>query len=125
METARLRDAFLRQLESGLGPNGFAVNGPPPGDAGGLPSTLNLSFPGCRSDVLLMSLDLAGVACSAGAACASGSTLPSPVLRAMGLPDERVRSALRFSFGPPLTVDAMTDAARRVAACVRRVRSPA
>ena len=47
----------------------------------------------------MMALDLAGLACSPGSACASGSTAPSPVLQAMGLSDELVEGALRFSFG--------------------------
>ncbi len=95
----------------------FTLNSPP--DA--LPTTLNLSFPGCRSDVLLMALDLAGVACSTGSACSSGSLLPSPVLQAMGVPDEVLRSAIRFSFGPTLTEADIDDAADRVAGCVKQI----
>ncbi|MBX9628516.1 MAG: cysteine desulfurase [Gemmataceae bacterium] len=98
------------------------VNGPEPGSADGLPHILNVSFPGCRADLLVAALDLAGVACSAGAACSSGSLLPSPVLRAMGLPDEVVRSAVRFSFGPGLDFADTDDAADRVGSAVRRQR---
>ena len=57
------------------------LNGPEIGAADVVPTTLNVSFPGCRADLLLMALDLAGVACSTGSACSSGSLLPSPVLR--------------------------------------------
>jgi cysteine desulfurase len=96
------------------------VNGPP-GDAG-LPHTLNVSFPGLAADVLLMALDLAGVACSAGSACSSGSLLPSPVLRAMGAPDDVLRSALRFSFHAQLSEDEVAEAGRRISAVVRRLR---
>ena len=78
------------------------LNGPEVGAPDALPTTLNVSFPGCRADVLLMALDLAGVACSTGSACSSGSLLPSPVLRAMGVPDEILRSAVRFSFAPAI-----------------------
>jgi len=98
-------------------------NGPEVGSPQALPSTLNVSFPGCRADVLLMSLDLAGVACSTGSACSSGSLLPSPVLTAMGVPDDVLRSAMRFSFGPTLTMEEMEDAAERIVSCVKRVRS--
>ena len=87
----------------------------------GLPTTLNVSFPGCRADLLLMSLDLAGVSCSAGSACSSGSLLPSPVLQAMGVPDGVLRSALRFSFAATLTDAEIDDAAARVAAAVGRL----
>src|SRR5262249_52806297 len=66
--------------------------------AGGLVHTLNVAFPGCPADVLLMKLDLAGVACATGSACSSGSLLPSPLLRAMACPPAVLRSAMRFSF---------------------------
>ena len=64
-----------------------------------LPQTLNLGFPGLDGDALLMQLDLAGVAASLGSACASGSTRPSPTLVAMRVPDDRLRSSVRFSLG--------------------------
>jgi cysteine desulfurase len=98
------------------------LNGPA---EGGLPHTLNLSFPGCRADVLLMNLDLAGVACSTGSACSSGSLLPSPVLRAMGIADERLHSAMRFSLSFLLSEREVADAAERVAKVVRRLRQTA
>lgn len=114
------RVAFLAHLETHAGP--VVVNGPRPGDTHALPSCLNVSFPGCRADVLLVRLDLLGVGCSAGAACASGSSLPSPVLGAMGVPDDLCRAAVRFSFGPGVTRDDALNAADRVAGCVRAVR---
>ena len=87
-----------------------------------LPTTVNLSFLGCRSDVLLVSLDLAGIACSTGSACSSGSLLPSPVLEAMGVSEERLRSAIRFSLSPMLTEQEIHDAADRIIKCVQAVR---
>lgn len=98
------------------------LNGPEIGAADVVPTTLNVSFPGCRADLLLMALDLAGVACSTGSACSSGSLLPSPVLRAMGVPDDVLRSAMRFSFGPVLSCADIDDASERVVTAVRRVR---
>lgn len=98
------------------------LNGPAIGSPAALPTTLNVSFPGCRADILLMALDLAGVACSTGSACSSGSLLPSPVLRAMGVPDPVLRSAIRFSFGPTLTDADIDDAAGRTGSAVCRVR---
>lgn len=97
----------------------FAVNGP----EDGVPHIVNVSFPGCRSDALLIGLDLAGVACSAGSACSSGSLQVSPVLRAMGLPPERLGSAIRFSLHHGLTEADIEEAGRRIAAVVRRVRA--
>ncbi|QDU24354.1 cysteine desulfurase family protein [Urbifossiella limnaea] len=111
---AALRQRFLAALQ----PLNPVVNSP----ADGLPNTLNVSFPGTRADLLVPALDLAGVACSAGAACASGSLLPSPVLRAMHLPDDVVRAAVRFSFGRDTDVEAVDEAAGRIGHAVRRLR---
>jgi cysteine desulfurase len=64
-----------------------------------LPNTLNVEFEDAAGEVLLQALDLEGVAVSAGAACASGSIEPSPVLVAMGRTPEAARGSLRFSVG--------------------------
>ncbi len=50
-----------------------------------------------------MALDLAGVAVSAGSACSSGKVAASPVLAAMGVPDEVATCAVRISLGPTTT----------------------
>lgn len=62
-------------------------------------NTLNVSFPGCDGETLLMGLDLEGVAVSSGSACMVGSVLPSHVLLAMGVPEETARATVRFSLG--------------------------
>src|SRR5262245_33122410 len=116
-----LRSHLFRALCAAAGP--VVLNGPELGAADVVPTTLNVSFPGCRADVLLMALDLTGVSCSTGSACSSGSLLPSPVLRAMGVPDDVLRSAVRFSFSAERTVEELTEAARRVAECVSKVRA--
>ena len=64
-----------------------------------LPNTSNLAFEGMDSEALLMMLDDAGICCSAGSACTTGSLYPSHVLKAMGFSDAHARSSLRFSFG--------------------------
>ena len=64
-----------------------------------LPNTLNLSFDGVEGDTLLIAMDMEGVAVSTGSACSSGTGSPSSVLRAMGIPDERINSSIRFSLG--------------------------
>jgi cysteine desulfurase len=63
------------------------------------PHVLNVSIPGTDSEAMLMHLDLAGIACSAGSACSTGAVEPSHVLTAMGVPPELGTAALRFSFG--------------------------
>ncbi len=64
-----------------------------------LAGTSNLTFEGVDSEAILLLLDQAGFSVSAGSACTSGSLHPSHVLTGMGLPTERARGALRFSFG--------------------------
>jgi cysteine desulfurase len=116
-----LRERFWLNLQRDCPP--VVLNGPEIGAPDVVPTTLNVSFPGCRADLLLMALDLAGVACSTGSACSSGSLLPSPVLRAMGVPEEVLRSALRFSFSATQPPAEMDEAALRIAECVSRLRT--
>ena len=124
-ESVASRLAALRdRLESGLASSipDALVNGPRD-PARRLPNTLNISFPGAPAQALTMALDLAGVCCSAGSACASGSQLPSYALQQMGLAEARVKSAVRFSFGR-FTTEGMIDAAiPRVVEAVAAVRS--
>jgi cysteine desulfurase len=63
------------------------------------PHLLDVGFPGCAGDALVSAFDLAGVAVSAGSACAAGASMPSHVLRAMGWSGAEAASAVRFSFG--------------------------
>ena len=60
---------------------------------------------GLTSASLLVQLDLAGIAVSAGSACSSGSMKPSHVLAAMGIPQEVAASTIRVSFGPETTAE--------------------
>ncbi len=64
-----------------------------------LPYISTLAFPGTQNETLLIQLDMSGVIASAGPACSSGSVQTSPVLQAMGLPEELANSTLRFSLG--------------------------
>jgi cysteine desulfurase len=93
------------------------------GTADRLPQTSNLAFLGCDRQELLLALDLAGVCCSTGSACASGSSEPSPVLRAMGVPSAVLRGALRFCFGLTNTPAEGEWAARHILIAVKHLRS--
>ncbi len=64
-----------------------------------LQNTLCIAWPGKSAETLVIQLDLAGVAVSAGAACSSGKVGSSHVLEAMGLPADVVKSAIRVSLG--------------------------
>jgi cysteine desulfurase len=108
----RLRE-MRNRLESQLkiGFPGLVVNG---AGANRLPHVSNLAFRGQERQALLMALDLAGVACSTGSACASGSSEPSSVLRAMGLDPAIVACSLRFSLGATTTPDDVDEAVQRI-----------
>jgi cysteine desulfurase len=106
----RLRERLLAGLRAPQ--PGLEVNGDP---RHGLPGLLSVRFPGFRSEDLLLLLDRAGVACSAGSACASGAVTPSHVLLAMGRTPAQARETVRFSLGHASTesdVDAAIEAVR-------------
>ena len=89
-----LRDELTRQVRE-IAPDAVMVGA----DAQRVPNIASVTFPGCQADALLMLLDAAGVACSAGSACTAGVPRPSHVLLAMGVPPEQAQGTLRFSFG--------------------------
>lgn len=65
-----------------------------------MPHILSLSFPRVTSELLLIQLDLNGVAVSAGSACTAGSLEDSHVLMSVfGEEAEEVKHTIRFSFG--------------------------
>jgi cysteine desulfurase len=64
-----------------------------------LANSLSVAFGGSASDLFLINLDLAGIAASAGSACAAGSVEPSHVIAALGLPTHFARGVIRFSLG--------------------------
>jgi len=117
-ESARLR-RLRQQLHDALAKalSGVLLNG----DADRrLPGNLNVSFEGVRSDALVGALK--EVAVSTGSACTSASLEPSYVLRAMGLPDERARSSIRFGVGRFTTEEEVDRAAAHVIDKVRGLR---
>ncbi|MBV8880794.1 MAG: cysteine desulfurase [Planctomycetaceae bacterium] len=83
---------------------------------------LNIAFEGVDGEAAILSLDAAGICVSSGSACASLSRKVSPVLRAMGVPDDVARGSLRFSLSS-LTRDEDIDAAlKAVPAVIERLR---
>jgi cysteine desulfurase len=112
-----LRDRLEQGLQSACGP--AMVIG---SRTHRLPNTLNIAFPGLDGEALLVALDLAGLACSLGSTCASGSTEPAPVLLAMGCPPEVYSSSVRFSLGFGNTTEEIEEAIRRISHCVSRLR---
>lgn len=114
---ARLRDRLQEGLLERI--PGAEVNG---AAAPRLPNILNLSIPGVDREVLLMSLDLEGIAASSGSACHSGAAEPSHVLTAMGR-DVEGTTPLRLSLGRTTTAEEIEGAITRIATVVERVRA--
>jgi cysteine desulfurase len=80
-----------------------------------LPNTVFAAVPGVDGQTLIMALDRRGIAVSAGSACGSSEEAPSGVLRAMGIPAELARCAVRFSFGKDNTVAEVDETVRVLA----------
>jgi len=118
-----LRDRLESGLIAVLGHDHVVRNGPVR-DELRLPQTLNIGFPGLDGDALLIQLDMAGIAASLGSACASGSTRASPTLMSMGVPDNRLRSSVRFSLGATTCEAEIDEAIRRIIDVTRRVGEP-
>lgn len=113
----KLRDEFEAQVLKAV-PRAF-VNGDP---AHRIANTTNIAFECVDSSEMIMALDLKGVACSSGSACHAGSAEASHVLLAMGLPQDKAHSAIRFSFGHTTTEQDARTAAFAVADTVERLR---
>jgi len=90
--------ALRDRLEAGLRERipELRVNG---AGAERLAGVSNLSVPGADPEMLLVALDLEGIAASSGSACSSGAVEPSHVLLAMGLPAAVAGPSVRFSLG--------------------------
>ena len=83
-----LKDRLLKEIPD------VRINSP----EGACSSVLNVSFMGCRAEVLLHQLEQDGICVSTGSACSSKDK-GSHVLSAMGLSPEAIEGAVRFSFG--------------------------
>jgi len=116
---AALRDRLERRL---LAIAGARLHG---AVTGRVPGTINVSFDGAEGQLVMVGLDLEGVCVSTGAACASGTLAPSPVLLAMGVSPTVAREAVRFSVGRGNGEDEVERAAALVERVVARVRAAA
>jgi cysteine desulfurase len=105
--TATRVRALRDRLEAGILANipGAAVNG---AGAPRLPNNCNVSFPGVDGEALLIALDLAGIAVSAGSACTAGATVRSHVIAALSPAEDGAgerRGVVRFSLGRDTTAE--------------------
>lgn len=116
--TAALRDELETRILSRV--KGVRVNGRI-GER--LPNNSSLTFENVDGEALLLRLDLAGVAASAGSACTSGSLESSHVLHAIGLSEAEARGTLRLTVGTDNTREEITRAADLVASLAEELRS--
>jgi cysteine desulfurase len=89
---ARLRDLLEFNLMNKC--QDIFINGH---DTERLSNTSSISFSNIDSETVLHRLDKYGIYASAGSACSSGSSEPSHVLRAIGVPETAIHGSLRFS----------------------------
>lgn len=112
-----LRDGFEKRVLSEIG--GTHING-----AGArLPSHSNISFDGCEGENILFLLDMAEICVSVGSACSAGAVKLSHVLTAMELPEDRVKSAVRFTFGKYNTEEEVDITIEELKKAVGKIRS--
>jgi cysteine desulfurase len=107
-----LREHFWDGLRATFGPR-IVLNGHPETR---LPNTLSVAFPGQFGDDILAKLD--GVAASTGSACHTGVRNTSPVLAAMGVPNEVAFGTIRFSVGRATTAAELDEVVQRLEHCV-------
>jgi cysteine desulfurase len=119
---AQMRELGARLQQRLLGIPGARLHGDPDRR---LPGTVNVGFAGAPGELVVIGLDLEGVAVSSGAACSSGTQAPSTVLLALGLAPAQAREAVRFSLGPGNTAAEVDRAAAVTAEVVARVRAAA
>jgi cysteine desulfurase len=94
----KLRDVLVKKI---LKIKGVSLNGD---RASRLPNNANFLFQNIEGESLLLKLDMEGVACSTGSACASGSLQASHVLLSMGIKPENAHGSLRISIGKDNTI---------------------
>ncbi|RME96742.1 MAG: aminotransferase class V-fold PLP-dependent enzyme, partial [Alphaproteobacteria bacterium] len=92
---ARLRDRLEEEAVALSGGRARVIAA----DSPRLPNTAALALEGAKAETLVIALDLAGIAVSAGSACSSGKATRSHVLQAMGLAPELADATLRVSLG--------------------------
>jgi cysteine desulfurase len=88
-----------------------------------LPNTTFLLIPAVDTEPLLALLDMEGLCCSSGSACAAGAHEPSHVLKAMGLPTGAGWGSLRISLSRLTTQQDADYLVERVVHVVHHLRA--
>ena len=111
--------ALRQRLEDGIRAQvpGAVIFG---ADARRLPNTVQIGHPGLKAETVVMAMDLAGIAISAGSACSSGKVERSAVLDAMGVDPSLAESAIRISLGWTTTAEEIDRCLSAYASIVAR-----
>jgi cysteine desulfurase len=88
-----------------------------------LPNTSCFALPGIEAHVLLIALDLQGIAVSSGSACSSGKVKRSHVLSAMGVAPDVAEGAIRVSLGWSSRREDCTSFVQALERTVRTIRA--
>lgn len=115
----RMKSMFIKGFSEQLGEFGlpgeiWELNG----CAHRATKVLNFYVRGIDAESLILVADNAGVCISAGSACNSRENIPSHVLTAIGLPDDRARSSFRVSVSRMNTENEVYAAGKIVGECV-------
>lgn len=87
-----------------------------------LPKNLNVCFPKCEAESLMMLLDMDGICVSVGSACSSGELTPSSTLVAIGINEQDIHSCIRLTFGEE-TQEETDYVCKTIKQCVEKLRS--
>ncbi len=87
-----------------------------------LPGHVSFGLRGISQDTLLIRLDMAGFAVSAGSACSAGALEPSHVLLAMGQTKEQASSAIRVTLGRFTSAEEVQRFIRKLSLLVGAIR---
>jgi cysteine desulfurase len=116
-QVGQIRDDFEKRIVAGV--DDVVINTP---EISRSSQHLNVRFPGVRNETLLLRLDRAGVAASAGSACQSGASEVSHVLEGMGLSADQARESVRFSFGWNSTSEEVMEASDLLLGLIEELR---
>ncbi len=116
-KVSSLRNYFVRELENKIEMvylNGHSIQR--------LPNNASISFGMVDGESIMFLLDMEGIAVSTGSACSSGSTKPSYVLEALGLPADLVQGTVRFSLSKSTTKEEIDFVIEKLEEIVKRLR---
>lgn len=112
-----LRDKLISELGTS---DSLDLNGPT-GDLRA-PDNVNFNVYGVDQELLMTSLDLAGISASTGSACVSGSSEPSHVIRALGKINDLPAATFRLTLGHQNTLPEIKETIMRINQIVSRLK---